>query len=64
MPNNSNQEHFDNLSKYYSKKEIVDIVSVISLFGFLNRWNDTLGTALEEVPESFVNDKLKPLGWI
>jgi uncharacterized peroxidase-related enzyme len=64
VPNNSNQEHFDNLSKYYSKKEIVDIVSVISLFGFLNRWNDTLGTALEEVPESFVNDKLKPLGWI
>ena len=63
VPNNSNQEHFDNLSKYYSKKEIVDIVSVISLFGFLNRWNDTLGTALEEVPESFVNDKLKPLGW-
>ena len=64
VPNNSNQEHFDNLSKYYSKKEIVDIVSVISLFGFLNRWNDTLGTALEEVPKSFVNDKLKPLGWI
>ena len=64
VPNNSNQEHFDNLSKYYSKKEIVDIVSVISLFGFLNRWNDTLGTALEEVPERFVNDKLKPLGWI
>ena len=64
VPNNSNQEHFDNLSKYYSKKEIVDIVSVISLFGFLNRWNDTLGTVLEEVPESFVNDKLKPLGWI
>ena len=46
------------------KRQIVDIVSVISLFGFLNRWNDTLGTALEDVPENFVNDKLKPLGWI
>ena len=46
VPNNSNQEHFDNLSKYYSKKEIVDIVSVISLFGFFNRWNDTLCKAL------------------
>ena len=64
VPNNSNQKHFDNLIKYYSKKEIVDIVSVISLFGFLNRWNDTLGTALEDVPENFVKDKLKPLGWI
>ncbi len=64
VPNMSTKKHFDNLRKYYSKKEIVDIVSVISLFGFLNRWNDTLGTALEEVPENFVNDKLKPLGWI
>ena len=64
VPNSSNQRHFDELIKYYSKKEIVDIVSVISLFGFLNRWNDTLGTALEDVPENFVTDKLKPLGWI
>ena len=64
VPNMSTKKHFDNLRKYYSKQEIVDIVSVISLFGFLNRWNDTLGTALEEVPENFVNDKLKPLGWI
>ena len=64
VPNSSNQRHFDELIKYYSNKEIVDIVSVISLFGFLNRWNDTLGTALEDVPENFVKDKLKPLGWI
>ena len=63
VPNQSNQEHFDNLKKHFSKKEIVDIVSVISLFGFLNRWNDTLGTALEEVPENFIKNKLKPIGW-
>tara|TARA_B100000941_G_scaffold141354_1_gene100160 strand:- start:675 stop:1265 length:591 start_codon:yes stop_codon:yes gene_type:complete len=64
VPNMSTKKHFDNLTEYYSKKEIVEIVAVISLFGFLNRWNDTLGTALEEVPESFVNERLKPLGWI
>ena len=63
VPNQSNQEHFDNLKKHFSKKEIVDIVSVISLFGFLNSWNDTLGTALEEVPENFIKNKLKPTGW-
>ena len=62
-PNKSTQSHFDNLKKYFSKKEIIDIVSVIALFGFLNRWNDTLGTVLEEVPESFVENKLRPLGW-
>ena len=63
VPNQSNQEHFDNLKKHFSKKEIVDIVSVISLFGFLNRWNDTLGTALEKVPENFIKNQLKPTGW-
>lgn len=62
-PNKTTQSHFDNLKKYFSKKEIIDIVSVIALFGFLNRWNDTMGTVLEEVPESFVENKLRPLGW-
>jgi len=51
------------LQKYFSDEAIIDIVAVIALFGFLNRWNDTLGTALEDVPKGFVEDKLKPLGW-
>ena len=63
-PNESNKHHFNQLKKYFSKKEIIDIVSVISLFGYLNRWNDTLGTVLEDIPEEFVEDNLKPLGWI
>ena len=62
-PNECNKNHFDQLKKYFSKKEIIDIVSVISLFGYLNRWNDTLGTVLEDLPKDFVEDKLKPLGW-
>lgn len=62
-PNQSTQKHFDNLREHFSKKEIIDIVSVIALFGFLNRWNDTMGTVLEEIPENFVENKLKPLGW-
>tara|TARA_B100001057_G_scaffold287564_1_gene287641 strand:- start:1137 stop:1724 length:588 start_codon:yes stop_codon:yes gene_type:complete len=62
-PNMASKENIDNLRNYYSKKEIIDIVAVISLFGFLNRWNDTLGTALEDVPSDFVEQKLKPLGW-
>ena len=62
-PNQANQEHFDNLLKYFNDEQIIDMVAVISLFGFLNRWNDTLGSHLEDVPNSFVEDKLKPLGW-
>ena len=62
-PNESSEEHFKELKKYFSDEQIIDIVSVISMFGFLNRWNDTIGTRLEDVPKSFVEEKLKPLGW-
>ena len=62
-PNESNEVHFEELKKYFSDDQIIDIVSVISMFGFLNRWNDTLGTKLENVPKGFVEEKLKPLGW-
>jgi len=62
-PNESNVEHFNELKKYFSDDQIIDIVSVISMFGFLNRWNDTLGTKLEDIPKDFVEEKLKPLGW-
>ena len=62
-PNATKKEHFDELKKYFSDEAIIDIVAVIALFGFLNRWNDTLGTVLEEVPKKFVEEKLQPLGW-
>lgn len=62
-PNASNKEHFKELKKYFSDDQIIDIVSVISLFGFLNRWNDTFGTRLEDIPRDFIEEKLEPLGW-
>ena len=62
-PNASKKEHFIELKKYFSDEAIIDIVAVIALFGFLNRWNDTLDTKLEDVPKEFVEKELKPLGW-
>lgn len=48
VPNSTTLEHFEKLKKFFSPKEIIDIVSVIALFGFLNRWNDTFKTPIEE----------------
>ena len=62
-PNQSKKKHFDKLKDYFSNKQIIEIVSVISLFGFLNRWNDTFGTIIEEVPSNFLEEKLIPMGW-
>jgi len=47
IPNAVNDQIGENLHKYYNDGEIVEILGVISLFGFLNRWNDSMASTLE-----------------
>ncbi len=35
------------LHEHWTEGEIVEMLGVISLFGYLNRWNDSMGTTLE-----------------
>jgi uncharacterized peroxidase-related enzyme len=62
-PNATTPEHFKELRKHYTERQIVDIVAIISLFGFLNRWNDTMATELEEEPAGFGTRVLAQRGW-
>lgn len=64
VPNQATDEHFDALRAHFSEDEIVEIVGVIALFGFLNRWNDTLATTLEDSPLAFAEAHLAPKGWV
>lgn len=48
VPNAATDEIFGRLKQHFSTPQIVEIVSVISLFGWLNRFNDTLHTELDE----------------
>lgn len=63
IPNGSNQSHFDALREHFSERQIVQIVAVISLFGYLNRWNDTMATQLESAPVEFAQAVLGASGW-
>jgi alkylhydroperoxidase family enzyme len=63
VPNASDAEHFHSLREHYSERQQVQIVAVISLFGFLNRWNDTVATTLEETPSNFAEQHLAAGGW-
>ncbi len=63
VPNEAEAAHFADLRAHYDDQQIVQLVSVIALFGFLNRWNDTLATALEGAPLQFAEASLAPLGW-
>jgi uncharacterized peroxidase-related enzyme len=63
VPNLASDEDFANLRLHFSEEQIVEIVGVISLFGFLNRWNDTIGTELEDHPTQFAEKTITASGW-
>lgn len=63
VPNAVTDEDFDELKKHFSDDQIVEIVAVISLFGFLNRFNDTMATQLEGQPVRSGEKYLAAHGW-
>jgi uncharacterized peroxidase-related enzyme len=63
QPSGVTDEMFAEMRKHWSETQIVEIVAVISVFGFLNRWNDTMGTPLEEEPIAVGEKFLAPHGW-
>ena len=48
IPNAVDDKVSENLRKYWDEGEITEITGVIALFGFLNRWNDSMATEIEE----------------
>jgi uncharacterized peroxidase-related enzyme len=63
VPNAVSDADFAELKKHYTDAQIVDIVAVISLFGFLNRFNDTMATELEASPIEAGKRFLAEKGW-
>ena len=63
VPNAVTPAHFDDLRAHFDEGEIVELVGVIATFGFLNRWNDTFATALEDHPGSVAERTLTERGW-
>ncbi len=63
VPNATTDEQFAELRKYFDDIEVVELVAVISLFGWLNRWNDTMATQLENDPLGFASNNLSARGW-
>lgn len=63
VPNAVTDADFAELKRYYTDAQIVDIVAVIALFGFLNRFNDTMATELESSPLEAGQRFLSQKGW-
>ena len=63
VPNAATDAMFAALRKHWSEEQIIEIVGVIAMFGFLNRWNDTLATPLEDEPTAIGEKYLAAHGW-
>ncbi|MGH9054766.1 MAG: carboxymuconolactone decarboxylase family protein [Acidimicrobiales bacterium] len=63
QPNAADDEHFAQVREYFDDGQIVELVATIALFGYLNRWNDTMATELEELPLSVARRHLGAQGW-
>jgi uncharacterized peroxidase-related enzyme len=62
-PNGVTDAHFGALRQHFNERQIMEMMGVISLFGLLNRWNDTLATELETAPLDFARATLLPGDW-
>lgn len=63
VPNQVDERIKTALYKYWNEGEIVEMLGVISLFGYLNRWNDSMGTTIEEGAIESGNTYLSKYGW-
>jgi uncharacterized peroxidase-related enzyme len=62
-PSRVTDSHFDELKKHYSEDAIVEIVAVLALLGWLNRWCTTFVPKLEPEAAAFAEKHLAASGW-
>jgi uncharacterized peroxidase-related enzyme len=63
QPNAVTDELFGQMKTHWSEEEIVEILGVVAMFGFLNRWNDSMATPLEPIAEAVAKKALGARGW-
>jgi uncharacterized peroxidase-related enzyme len=51
------------LKVHWTDDQIVELLAVVAMFGFLNRWNDSMGTPLEPPAAAVAERTLAAHGW-
>ena len=60
LPVGDPSQAFEAAREHFSEDELLEIVSVVALFGWFNRWNSLMRTTLEDVPA----EALEHVGWL
>ena len=63
VPNAVDAEIFARMRQHWTEDQIVQILGAVCLYGFLNRWNDSMATDLEDEPRDMAERVLAKGGW-
>lgn len=63
VPNGVDDALKARLHEHWDEGEIVEMLGVIALFGYLNRWNDSMATTMEEGAVESGQQWLSAEGW-
>lgn len=63
VPNGVTDDDFARMREHWDEGQIVEILAAVSLYGFLNRFNDSLATPLEDGSAEFAERTLSEQGW-
>jgi len=63
VPNAVDAPLMRRMKQSWSEEQIVQILGAVSLYGFLNRWNDSMATDLEASPTAMGDRVLARGGW-
>jgi len=62
-PNMTEPENFVEMRQHFSNIQIIEILAVIAVGGYLNRWNDTIATVTDQESIDFADQVLRQVGW-
>lgn len=63
IPNAVDDAISERMREHWNEGEIVEILGVVALFGYLNRWNDSMGTEMEGPAVESGEQLLTSDGW-
>ena len=63
QPNAVTDEMFGQMKEHWSEGAIVEIAALVAYFGFMNRFNDTMATPLEDEPLEVASKHIAAHGW-
>ena len=62
-PNSVTDDEFDALRPHFDEGQIAEIVALIAMMSFYNRWNDTMATTLERPAVDAAQNWISKQGW-